>query len=141
MRMMRKRMKKCPFPTLQRRLRQDRVESGITSTTRFDEISTDGVSWNSKTTGVDWLPNDYTAGGINLPNGTTGNNIAMDTNGVYLPDGNFNDFIGCPVNGNWTITVQDNQGIDDGYIFQWGLYFNSLFYNSMRDYNKNCHYY
>ena len=39
------------------------------------------------------IPNDYTAGGVNLPNGTTGNNIAMDTNGVYLPDGNFNDFI------------------------------------------------
>ena len=72
------------------------------------------------------IPNDYTAGGINLPNGTTGNNIAMDTNGVYLPDGNFNDFIGCPVNGNWTLTVQDNQGIDDGYIFQWGLVFGLL---------------
>ena len=50
---------------------------------------------------------------------------SMNPNGVYLPDGNFNDFIGCPVNGNWTITVQDNQGIDDGYIFQWGLYFNA----------------
>ena len=50
----------------------------------------------------------------------------MDTNGVYLPDGNFNDFIGCPVNGNWTISVQDNQSYDDGYIFQWGLVFGLL---------------
>jgi subtilisin-like proprotein convertase family protein len=72
------------------------------------------------------IPNDYTASGINLPNATTGNNLAMDTNGVYLPDGNFNDFIGCPVNGNWTITVQDNQSLDDGYIFQWGLVFGLL---------------
>jgi len=32
----------------------------------------------------------------------------MNPNGVYLPDGDFNNFIGCPVNGNWTITVQDN---------------------------------
>jgi subtilisin-like proprotein convertase family protein len=54
------------------------------------------------------------------------NYTAMDTNGVYLPDGNFNDFIGCPVNGNWTISVQDNQAIDDGYIFQWGLVFGLL---------------
>jgi len=72
------------------------------------------------------IPNDYTTLGINLPNATTGNNLAMDTNGVYLPDGNFNDFIGCPVNGNWTITVQDNQSLDDGYIFQWGLVFGLL---------------
>ena len=82
------------------------------------------------------IPNDYTAGGINLPNGTTGNNIAMDTNGVYLPDGNFNDFIGCPVNGNWTITVQDNQGIDDGYIFQWGIYFNASLYPESEGYQN-----
>ena len=82
------------------------------------------------------IPNDYTAGGVNLPNGTTGNNIAMDTNGVYLPDGNFNDFIGCPVNGNWTITVQDNQGIDDGYIFQWGIYFNASLYPETEGYQN-----
>jgi len=82
------------------------------------------------------IPNDYTAGGVNLPNGTTGNNIAMDTNGVYLPDGNFNDFIGCPVNGNWTITVQDNQGIDDGYIFQWGIYFNAALYPETEGYQN-----
>jgi subtilisin-like proprotein convertase family protein len=82
------------------------------------------------------IPNDYTAGGINVPNATTGNNIAMDTNGVYLPDGNFNDFIGCPVNGNWTITVQDNQGIDDGYIFQWGIYFNAALYPESEGYQN-----
>jgi len=40
--------------------------------TRFDEISTDGVSWNSKTTGVDWLPNDYTAGSTGSFNGKGG---------------------------------------------------------------------
>ena len=82
------------------------------------------------------IPNDYTAGGINLPNATTGNNLAMDTNGVYLPDGNFNDFIGCPVNGNWTITVQDNQGIDDGKIFQWGIYFNAALYPESEGYQN-----
>jgi hypothetical protein len=60
----------------------------------------------------------------------------MDTNGVYLPDGNFNDFIGCPVNGNWTITVQDNQGVDDGYIFQWGIYFNAALYPESEGYQN-----
>lgn len=82
------------------------------------------------------IPNDYTSTGQYLPNGTTGNNISMDTNGVYLPDGNFNDFIGCPVNGPWTITVQDNQGIDDGYIFQWGIFFNSSLYPESEGYQN-----
>jgi hypothetical protein len=60
----------------------------------------------------------------------------MDPNGVYLPDGDFNNFIGCPVNGNWTITVQDNQGIDDGYIFQWGIYFNQSLYPDQEGYQN-----
>ncbi len=58
----------------------------------------------------------------------------MNPNGIYLPDGDFNNFIGCPVNGNWTITVRDNQGIDDGYIFQWGIYFNSSLYPESEGY-------
>jgi subtilisin-like proprotein convertase family protein len=56
---------------------------------------------------------------------------SMNPNGIYQPDGAWSGFAGCPVNGDWIITVQDNQGIDDGYIFQWGLYFNAaLFPNS-----------
>jgi hypothetical protein len=61
---------------------------------------------------------------------------SMNPNGVYLPDGNFSDFVGCPINGNWTITVQDNQGIDDGYIFQWGLYFNAGLYPDSEGYQN-----
>lgn len=61
---------------------------------------------------------------------------SMNPNGVYLPDGDFNNFIGCPVNGNWTITVQDNQGIDDGYIFQWGIYFNQSLYPDQEGYQN-----
>ncbi len=75
------------------------------------------------------IPNDFTdAFGSQI--------FSMDTNGVYLPDGDFNDFIGCPVNGPWTITVQDNQGIDDGYIFQWGIYFNSSLYPDSEGYQN-----
>jgi subtilisin-like proprotein convertase family protein len=72
------------------------------------------------------------AAGNTIPNAYGFN--SMNPNGIYLPDGNFNDFIGCPVNGNWTITVRDNQGIDDGYIFQWGIYFNSSLYPESEGY-------
>jgi hypothetical protein len=61
---------------------------------------------------------------------------SMNPNGVYLPDGDFNQFAGCPINGNWTISVQDNQGIDDGYIFQWGIYFNASLYPESEGYQN-----
>lgn len=87
-------------------------------------------------------PTQATFGTICAEN-SAGNTIAnaygfqtMNPNGVYLPDGNFNNFAGCPVNGNWTITVRDNQGIDDGYIFQWGLYFNSSLYPESETYQN-----
>ncbi len=44
-----------------------------------------------------------------------------------LPEGSyasyepFSEFIGCPVNGTWTITISDNWSIDNGYIFNWGI--------------------
>jgi gliding motility-associated-like protein len=34
--------------------------------------------------------------------------------------------VGCPVNGTWTLTVRDNFAIDDGFICEWGIYFNSI---------------
>ncbi|MDP6909681.1 MAG: hypothetical protein QF371_09250, partial [Flavobacteriales bacterium] len=36
----------------------------------------------------------------------------------------FDNLLGCSINGTWTITVRDNIGIDDGYIFEWGILFN-----------------
>ena len=82
----------------------------------FGTICTENAAGN-------WITNDY-----GFP--------SMNPNGVYLPDGDFNGFIGCPVNGNWTITVQDNQGIDDGYIFQWGIYFNASLYPESEGYQN-----
>ena len=70
-----------------------------------------------------WVTNDY---------GFT----SMNPNGVYLPDGAFGGLAGCPVNGSWTITVQDNQGIDDGYIFQWGIFFNAALFPSQEGYQN-----
>ncbi|MCK5846559.1 MAG: gliding motility-associated C-terminal domain-containing protein [Bacteroidales bacterium] len=41
----------------------------------------------------------------------------------YLPEDPFNVFIGCPLNGLWEITITDNLGIDNGFIFAWGIDF------------------
>ena len=46
-----------------------------------------------------------------------------------LPQGDYNTFdnmsnlIGCPLNGEWTISVQDLWGIDNGWIFSWSINF------------------
>ncbi|MGJ8593939.1 MAG: T9SS type B sorting domain-containing protein [Aquaticitalea sp.] len=43
--------------------------------------------------------------------------------GTYLPVQNFNALIGSPLNGNWTIRIVDNLGIDDGTVFGWTINF------------------
>lgn len=39
----------------------------------------------------------------------------------YMPDGDFADLIGCPINGDWYVEVIDAWGIDNGYLFEWEL--------------------
>nr|WP_294860700.1 PKD domain-containing protein [uncultured Fluviicola sp.] len=45
--------------------------------------------------------------------------------GNYMPVNSFTGFIGCPLNGNWTIQVTDHLAIDNGYIFNWDINFNA----------------
>ncbi len=46
-----------------------------------------------------------------------------------LPEGNytsfesFNGFIGCPLNGEWTIRVEDHFALDNGWVFSWNICF------------------
>ncbi len=43
--------------------------------------------------------------------------------GTYTPEDSFANFIGCPINGDWTLTIRDNLTIDDGFIFSWSIFF------------------
>ena len=52
---------------------------------------------------------------------TPGYNIL--TPGTYTPLDNWAGFIGCPIDGDWVITITDNIGADNGYLFEWGLFF------------------
>ena len=50
--------------------------------------------------------------------------------GTTLPAGNyqavdgFDALIGTPLNGDWTISVQDRYGADNGFILSWTAKFN-----------------
>jgi hypothetical protein len=75
--------------------------------------------------------------GNTIPAPVFGNNgPSLNPNGVYLPEQDFSTFAGCPVNGQWTIIVQDNLGVDDGYIFEWGLYFDPSFFTGLAGYQN-----
>ena len=45
--------------------------------------------------------------------------------GNYAPVQPFTNLIGSPLNGNWSLIVTDNLGIDNGYIFSWGINFDN----------------
>jgi subtilisin-like proprotein convertase family protein len=65
---------------------------------------------------------------------SAGNSI--NPNNTYSPETTFANFTGCPVNGTWTIFVQDNLGVDDGYIFEWGLYFDASYFPGIGNYQN-----
>ena len=78
--------------------------------------------WNPSATGT--LP-----GAANVSTHTFTDQEGNAVTGTYIPVGNyapetpFSNFIGCPLNGDWTIHVTDHLGADDGYIFYWMLNF------------------
>jgi gliding motility-associated-like protein len=43
--------------------------------------------------------------------------------GNYRPIDSFDNLLGSPLNGNWTIRITDNFILDNGYIFEWGIEF------------------
>ncbi len=43
--------------------------------------------------------------------------------GDYLPTGTFDDLVGCPLNGEWSLVFIDESSIDDGTLFGWGIGF------------------
>ncbi len=98
-----------------------------------------GVGWEYCFSSVfnTWgdMPTEF-ANGNTVPT-TISNGNAMNPNGVYLPEQDFSAFAGCPVNGTWTIIVQDNLAIDDGYIFEWGLFFDPSYFPGLSGYQNS----
>lgn len=83
-----------------------------------------GMDYYFSTANATWgdMATEYGLGNtVPVTNPSVGN--AMNPGGIYLPEQSFANFIGCPLNGKWSITVRDNLGTDDGYIFEWGVFF------------------
>jgi gliding motility-associated-like protein len=82
-------------------------------------------SWSTANATLGTMATEFGNGNF-IPVTTPSAGNAMNPNGVYLPEASFASFIGCPLNGDWKITVRDNLQIDDGYIFEWGIFFDPL---------------
>ncbi len=67
-------------------------------------------------------PTDFDSFEDEFNNGNWAGQTAVPP-GSYKPSGDFDDFIGCPVNGEWCFLIQDNFGADDGYVFDWSIQF------------------
>ncbi len=81
-------------------------------------------------TGLEYCFSASATFGTMLQENTLGNWITAGnppsntmTPGTYTPFQSFNNLIGCPLNGNWTLSVTDNLAIDDGFVFGWNLTF------------------
>ena len=55
--------------------------------------------------------------------------------GDYMPFESFDAFLGCPLNGEWTIIVRDWWGIDNGFLFSWSIEFAPELYPSIETFS------
>ncbi len=87
-------------------------------------------------TGFDycWTPfafNDYWIEYFNSSLGGS-NTLPADDYQSFEP---LDELLGCPLNGEWTITITDYWPIDNGYIFNWGVNFNQDLYPSIETFS------
>jgi subtilisin-like proprotein convertase family protein len=79
----------------------------------------------SSTASTAWASAPVTGGTFVSGNGPSTYTDSYIPAGTYLPMQSFASLIGCPLNGSWTITVTDNLGSDNGYIFNWDINFSA----------------
>ena len=84
----------------------------------FDEGSPiPGTGWD-----YCWTPTATNQPWIPYANAT---NVSTLPAGDYQSSQSLGAFVGCPLNGNWTIRVEDRWGIDNGFIFNWSVKFDA----------------
>ncbi|MDR2835386.1 MAG: SprB repeat-containing protein, partial [Bacteroidales bacterium] len=79
-----------------------------------------------------WAPN----GTMTLNQACSGlysNTVPNST--VLLPTNGFSPFIGCPLNGTWSVSIVDNLMADDGYVNQFEIHFNQAIIDNCQQSN------
>jgi subtilisin-like proprotein convertase family protein len=93
-----------------------------------DYVGPPGAGWEycfssvNATSGI-FMDNIFNTIPLSVANGNNSDGFSMDPGLIYLPETSFSALAGCPINGNWTLFIQDEWQIDDGYVFDWSLDF------------------
>lgn len=79
---------------------------------------------------------------MNAPNGTWNDYVLKNSpktlpSGVYAPYQSFDNLYGCPMDGLWTINVNDLWNSDNGYVFYWSMQFNPDLYPPVDSFTNN----
>ena len=74
-----------------------------------------------------WIPNAPNPTWIQYANTSLGGNGTLPP-GDYSTFDPISDLIGCPLNGEWSITATDLWPIDNGFMFNWSLKFQDELY-------------
>jgi len=59
-----------------------------------------------------------------IPNSFTGSSLTPVYYGTYET---LSNLVGCPLNGNWILKVNDQYMIDNGFLFGWGIRFSDYY--------------
>lgn len=54
--------------------------------------------------------------------------------GTYTPSESFDALVGCPLNGEWTISIDDNLNRDNGWLFEWSMCFADRLYPDLEEF-------
>ena len=82
-----------------------------------------------------WTPEATNANWIQYANTVLGGSGTLPA-GDYQSFQPLTNLLGCPLNGEWTLTVTDLWAIDNGYIFSWGIDFNDQLYPNVEQFEQ-----
>ena len=108
--------------------------SGQSTTLVNQEETGDEVFLGDPFEGDELLPEPIPGTGFSYcwyegaPNGTwleyaNANDPGTLPAGSYAPFESLSNLVGCPLNGEWVLTIQDLWEIDNGFIFSWNIQF------------------
>ncbi len=84
-----------------------------------------GANYCFSTGGTSWATGSVAGATFVSGNGPGTYTDSYMPAGTYAPMQSFAGLVGCPLNGNWTISVTDNLASDNGYIFNWDINFSA----------------
>ena len=84
-----------------------------------------------------WDDSNYMYFGDNTHSYSVDSSNVANMTQIYHPYQSFNSLIGCPLNGNWYIQVQDMIEEDNGYLVEWELALDPSLLPSTWEYSIN----